>query len=120
MLEEICAGIIVNDEAEPRAGREALKKWGVTMRALECGAPVWAGPGEAQLQSAQDALRIARVQYPAQLQSAEAQQRAASAALAQADASYLRRHEVDRRATTQEIIDQATSERQNARASLSS
>jgi hypothetical protein len=34
MLEEICAGMIVNNEAEPRAGSEALKKLGVALRAL--------------------------------------------------------------------------------------
>jgi membrane fusion protein (multidrug efflux system) len=74
----------------------------------------------AQLKSAQDALRIARVQYPAQLQSAEAQQQSAAAALADANASYARQHEVDRRATTQENIDQSTSQQQSALSSLKS
>jgi len=73
---------------------------------------------KAQLTSAQDALSVARVQYPAQLQSARAQQQAAAATLAQADASYLRQHEVDRRATTQENIDQSTSQQQSAISSL--
>jgi len=75
---------------------------------------------QADLLSAQDALRIARVQYPAQLSSAEAQQQAAEASLAQAHASYLRQHEVDRRATTQDIIDQSTSQQQSAASSLKS
>ncbi len=39
---------------------------------------------ESQLGSARDALRIARVQYPAQLAAARAQQQAAAATLAQA------------------------------------
>jgi membrane fusion protein (multidrug efflux system) len=75
---------------------------------------------KAQLQSAQDALRIARVQYPAQLLSAEAQRQSAAAALADANASYARQHEVDSRATTQESIDQSTSQQQNALSSLKS
>lgn len=73
---------------------------------------------KAQLKSAQDALRIARVQYPAQLVSAEAQQHAAAANLAQAEAAYLRQHQVDRRATTQENIDAATSQQLSSAANL--
>jgi membrane fusion protein (multidrug efflux system) len=75
---------------------------------------------QAQLKSAQDALRIARVQYPAQLVSARAQQQAAMASLDQADSQYRRQHEVDRRATTQETIDTATSQQQTADANLKS
>jgi membrane fusion protein (multidrug efflux system) len=74
----------------------------------------------AQLKSAQEALTIARVQYPAQLASAQAQQQAALASLRDADASYRRQHEVDRRATTQENIDQSTSQQQSALSSLES
>ena len=73
---------------------------------------------EAQLKSSQDALRIARVQYPAQLVSARAQQQAALASLDQAQRQYLRQHEVDRRATTQESIDASTSTQLSADASL--
>jgi membrane fusion protein, multidrug efflux system len=71
-----------------------------------------------QLDSAQDALRIARVQFPAQLISAEAQQQAAQAALEQARRQYTRQHEVDRRATTEETIDASTSQQLSTRASL--
>jgi len=74
----------------------------------------------AQLKSAEDALRIARVQFPEQLRSAEAQQQSAAAALADANASYARQHEVDRRATTEESIDQSTSQQQSALSSLQS
>jgi membrane fusion protein (multidrug efflux system) len=73
---------------------------------------------KAQVKSAQEALTIARVQYPAQLASALAQQQAAAASLRDADASYQRQHEVDRRATTQESIDQSTNQQQSARSSL--
>jgi membrane fusion protein (multidrug efflux system) len=73
---------------------------------------------KAQLRSSQEALTIARVQYPAQLKSAQAQQDAAVASLRDADASYRRQHEVDRRATTQENIDQATTQQQSALSSL--
>jgi membrane fusion protein (multidrug efflux system) len=75
---------------------------------------------QAQLKSAQDALRIARVQYPAQLVSARAQQQAAAASLDQAQRQYLRQHEVDRRATTQETIDVSTSQQLSADANLKS
>ncbi len=74
----------------------------------------------AQLKSAQDGLRIARVQYPAQLVSARAQQRAAEASLEQARRQYKRQHEVDPRATTQENIDTATSQNLGAAANLES
>jgi membrane fusion protein (multidrug efflux system) len=75
---------------------------------------------QAQLKSAQDALRIARVQYPAQLVSARAQQEAAAASLAQAERQFQRQHEVDRRATTQENIDVSTSQQLGADANLKS
>jgi membrane fusion protein (multidrug efflux system) len=75
---------------------------------------------KAQLQSSQEALRIARVQYPAQLMSAEAQQQAAAASLEQAQRQYARQHEVDKRATTQENIDASTSQQLNSAASLKS
>jgi membrane fusion protein (multidrug efflux system) len=75
---------------------------------------------QAQLKSAQDALRIARVQYPAQLLSARAQQQAAAASLEQAQRQYQRQHEVDRRATTQETIDVSTSQQLGADANLKS
>jgi membrane fusion protein, multidrug efflux system len=75
---------------------------------------------QAQLKSAQDALRIARVQYPAQLVSARAQQQAAAASLDQAQRQYQRQHQVDRRATTQETIDASTSQQLSADANLTS
>jgi membrane fusion protein, multidrug efflux system len=74
----------------------------------------------AQHRSSQDALRVARVQYPAQLESARAQQEAAAAVLAQAQAAYARQHQVDPRATTQESIDASTSQQFNSSASLKS
>ncbi len=75
---------------------------------------------QAQLKSARDALRIARVQYPAQLISARAQQQAAVASFAQAQRQYQRQHEVDRRATTQESIDASTSTQLSADANVKS
>jgi membrane fusion protein (multidrug efflux system) len=74
----------------------------------------------AQLLSAQEALRIARVQFPAQLMTAEAQQQAAAAALDQAERQYARQHEVDKRATTQENIDASTSQKLSTSANLKS
>jgi membrane fusion protein (multidrug efflux system) len=75
---------------------------------------------KAQLETAENSLRIARVQYPAQLLSAEAQQQSAAAALVQAQASYSRQHSVDRRGTTQENIDTATSQQLSSEAGLQS
>jgi membrane fusion protein (multidrug efflux system) len=75
---------------------------------------------KAQLKSAETALRIARVQYPAQFSSAKAQEQAAAATLAQAEAAYARQHQVDPRATTQENIDTATSQALSSNASLRS
>jgi membrane fusion protein (multidrug efflux system) len=74
----------------------------------------------AQLQSAQEALRIAKVQYPAQLLTAQAQRQSAAASLEQAQRQYARQHEVDRRATTQENIDASTSQQLSSAAALRS
>jgi len=75
---------------------------------------------KAQLKSAQNALEIAQVQYPAQLVAAQAQRQAAEAALLQANEQYRRQHEVDRRATTQENIDQSTSQQSSSAANVKS
>jgi membrane fusion protein (multidrug efflux system) len=74
----------------------------------------------AQLQAAEEALRIARVQYPAQLVSARAQARSAAASLEDARRAYARQHEVDRRATTEESIDRSTDQQSSADAALQS
>jgi membrane fusion protein (multidrug efflux system) len=113
-------GLYVNDNSRVRKGELLVRIDPRDYLTAQAQAQAQLELAKAQLQSAQDALRIARVQYPAQLQSARAQERAAAAALAQADASYRRQHEVDSRATTQEIVDQSTSQRQSARASLKS
>ncbi len=75
---------------------------------------------KAQFKASQDALRVARVQFPAQLDAARAQQQVAAAVLAQAESSYERQHQVDRRATTQESIDAATSQQLSSAANLKS
>lgn len=75
---------------------------------------------EAQLKSGQNALRIARVQYPSQLETAKAQQESAAAALELARQSYERQHRVDPRATTRESIDSSTNQQSGALANLRS
>jgi nudix-type nucleoside diphosphatase (YffH/AdpP family) len=45
VLEEACAGMIVKEEAESAARREALEELGVTLHALEFVARVWSSPG---------------------------------------------------------------------------
>jgi membrane fusion protein (multidrug efflux system) len=72
----------------------------------------------AQLESARVAYEIARVQYPAQLAAAKAQQRSAEASFEQARQSYRRQHDVDRRATTQELIDASDSQAISAEANV--
>ncbi|HEY4351132.1 MAG TPA: efflux RND transporter periplasmic adaptor subunit [Paraburkholderia sp.] len=76
------------------------------------------GLAEAQLQAAQVQLDIARVQYPAQYQQAKAQVRSAQANLTQAQAAYDRQHSVDVRATSQQNIDAANAQQQNASAGV--
>jgi membrane fusion protein, multidrug efflux system len=76
------------------------------------------GLAQAQLQAAQVQLDIARVQYPAQYQQAKAQVRSAQANLTQAQAAYDRQHSVDVRATSQQNIDAANAQQQNASASV--
>jgi membrane fusion protein, multidrug efflux system len=76
------------------------------------------GLAEAQLQAAQVQFDIARVQYPAQYQQAKAQVRSAQANLTQAQAAYDRQHSVDVRATSQQNIDAANAQQQNASAGV--
>jgi len=113
-------GLYVDDNSLVKKGDLLLRIDQRDYRTVQAADQAALDLAQAQLKSAQDALRIARIQYPAQLLSAEAQQRSAAAALADANASYARQHEVDRRATTQESIDQSTSQQQNALSSLQS
>jgi membrane fusion protein (multidrug efflux system) len=113
-------GLYVDDNSLVKKGDLLLRIDQRDYRTVQAADQAALDLAQAQLKSARDALRIARIQYPAQLLSAEAQQRSAAAALADANASYARQHEVDRRATTQESIDQSTSQQQNALSSLQS
>jgi membrane fusion protein (multidrug efflux system) len=70
----------------------------------------------AQLRSAEIDLDIARVRYPADRQQTEAQLEQARANQINAGREYVRQHTVDRRATTQSTIDQATTQFEAARA----
>ena len=70
----------------------------------------------AQLRSAEIDLEIARVRYPADRQQTEAQLEQARANQINAGREYVRQHTVDRRATTQSTIDQATTQFEAARA----
>ncbi|HEX3915177.1 MAG TPA: HlyD family secretion protein [Steroidobacteraceae bacterium] len=110
----------VDDNSRVRKGDLLLRIEPQDYRTARQNAAAQLALAKAQLQSAETALRIARVQYPAQLSSAEAQRQAASAMLAQAEASFARQHEVDRRATTQENIDTATTQERSSSANLKS
>ena len=112
--------LLINDNSRVRKGELLLRIDPQDFRTARAAALSQLTLAQAQLKSADTALRIARVQYPAQLVSAKAQQQAAAAMLAQAQASYARQHEVDRRATTQENIDTATSQQLSSNANLKS
>lgn len=110
--------LYINDNSHVKKGDLLLKIDSRDFLTARAQADAQVALAQAQLDAAEDSLRIARVQYPAQLESAEAQRRAAAAALAQADRQYARQHEVDRRATTEESIDQSTSQQQSTAANL--
>jgi membrane fusion protein, multidrug efflux system len=110
----------VDDNTRVRKGDLLLRIEPQDYRAAQAGAAGQLALAKAQLKSAETALHIARVQYPAQYSAAQAQQQAAAAVLAQAEAAYARQHQVDRRATTQENIDTSTSQQQSSNANLKS
>jgi membrane fusion protein (multidrug efflux system) len=112
--------LLIDDNSRVRKGDLLLRIEPQDFRTAQASASGQLALAQAQLKSAETALRIARVQYPAQLASAEAQQQAAAAVLTQAESSYARQHQVDRRATTQENIDTATSQQQSSNANLRS
>jgi membrane fusion protein, multidrug efflux system len=112
--------LFVDDNTRVRKGDLLLRIEPQDYRTARTAALSQLALAKAQLKSAETALRIARVQFPAQLVSAQAQQQSAAAILAQAQASYNRQHEVDRRATTQENIDTSTSQQLSSNANLKS
>ncbi|MDR3439060.1 HlyD family secretion protein [Telmatospirillum sp.] len=73
---------------------------------------------EAQLASARINARMARIAYPADLASAQAQRESAAASLIKAEADFKRQQQVDRRATTQQDVDQAAASERAARATV--
>jgi membrane fusion protein (multidrug efflux system) len=113
-------GLYVNDNSFVKKGDLLVRIDPRDYQAAQSQAAAQLALSKAQLRSAQDAFDIARVQYPAQLASAEAQRQAAEAALVQAQQQYQREHEVDRRATTQENIDQSTSQQLSSAANVKS
>ena len=110
----------IDDNVHVRKGELLLQIDPRDYRAAQQQAQAALELARAQLKSARDALEIARVQFPAQLTSAEAQQQAARVALAQAQRQYARQHSVDPRATTQENIDTSTNQQSSSAASLRS
>ena len=112
--------LFIDDNSRVRKGDLLLRIDARDYQTAKAQADAALALSQADLASAREALRIARVQYPAQFDTARAQQQAAAAAFAQAQASYARQHEVDRRATTQENIDASTNQQQNALSSLKS
>jgi membrane fusion protein, multidrug efflux system len=112
--------LLIDDNSRVRKGDLLLRIEPQDFQTARAAALSQLALAKAQLKTAETALRIAHVQYPAQLVSAEAQRQSAAAVLAQAQASYARQHEVDRRATTQENIDTSTSQQLSSNANLKS
>jgi membrane fusion protein, multidrug efflux system len=108
--------LYINDNSLVKEGDLVLRIDARDYLAVQAQARAQLDLAKVQLKAAQDALRIARVQYPAQLESARAQEQAAEATLALAESSYFRQHQVDRRATTEESVDASTSQRLTAAA----
>jgi membrane fusion protein (multidrug efflux system) len=73
---------------------------------------------EAQLDNARAALDVARITYPARLASARAQRDSAQATLTRADADLRRQLSLNKAATTQTSIDEATATAAGARAQM--
>jgi len=73
---------------------------------------------EGQLGAARAALELARVTFPAKLLAAQAQRDAAAAVLFRAQSDLRRQHAVERAATTQQDVDQATAAERQAAAQL--
>jgi membrane fusion protein (multidrug efflux system) len=112
--------LFVNDNLQVHKGDLLLRIDSRDYVAAQAQARAQLELAQAELASAQTALQIAKVQYPAQYVSAIAQRQSTAATLAEAQAQYQRVHEVDRRATTQETIDTSTSQQLGAAASLKS
>jgi membrane fusion protein (multidrug efflux system) len=112
--------LYINDNAHIKKGELLLRIDQRDYLTAKSQAEAQLALARAQLKAAEDSLKIARVQYPAQLEAAKAQQQAAAAAAALAQQSYDRQHEVDRRATTQQTIDSSTSQQRSTSADLRS
>jgi len=73
---------------------------------------------QAQLANAREAYAKAQIQFPAQLQAAEADVASTQATLTDAQAEYRRQQGISRAATTQQNVDQATAKFHQAEAQL--
>lgn len=112
--------LLVDDNAHVHKGDLLVRIDPSDYLAAQSQAQAQLAQARADLNSAQTALSIATVRYPAEYRSAVAQRQSAAAQLAQAQAQYRREHEVDQRATTQQSIDASTSQQLSSSASLKS
>lgn len=112
--------LFINDNAHVRKGDLLLRIEQSDFVATLSADRAQLASAQAQLEAANVAYAIARVQYPAQLAAAKAQEKAAVASSTQARASYQRQREVDRLATTQENIDASNSQAINSASSVQS
>jgi membrane fusion protein (multidrug efflux system) len=109
------ADLAVNDNQFVHAGQVLIKLDPRLFIAARDQAQGQLEAAEGQLDAARAALDLARVTYPAKLLAAQAQRDATAAVLLRAQSDLRRQRAVERAATTQQDIDQATAaERQGA------
>jgi membrane fusion protein (multidrug efflux system) len=107
--------LAVNDNQFVHAGQVLIRIGPSLLIATRDQAEGQLEAAQGQLDAARAALELARLTYPAKLQAAQAQRDAAQALLSRAQSDLRRQHAVERAATTQQDIDQATAgERQTA------
>jgi membrane fusion protein (multidrug efflux system) len=110
--------LLVNDNQFVRAGDVLLRIDPRDQAAARDQAAGRVAAVEAQLQSAQAALDLARVVYPARLAAARAQRDSAQAVLVRAEADLRRQQGLPRAATTRTALDETTAGAAQARAQL--
>lgn len=110
--------LYINDNTHVHKGDLLLRIDARDYLASEAQAEAQLALAQAQLKSAIDAVKIARVQYPAQLLAAQAEERSAEATLVNAQRQFRRQHEVNPLATTQENIDTSSTQQLTSRATL--
>ena len=118
MLAGTVTDLLVGDNQRVRAGDVLLRIDARDAIAARDQAAGRVAAAEAQLANARLALELARITYPARLDSAQAQRDAAQAVLTRAQADLRRQRALPPPATTRSSVDEATAGDAQARAQL--